>query len=413
MGSGGGGGGGGGGGNDNKPAPKPAPKPKPKPKPDPNRGTERGRTAEPARPAPSKPKAASKAAPKATKPSAPRDKPSDNKFGVTKRKVATTKPAAPAPKPAKPKTTPSKAGPKGFTRKSTAPSKATGTIKEERITSTPPPKRGMSPSESMAKFGTDRYAGQTLPDPKPPKPKPAIDPKPKPETRPPDMIGPAAPPPAAKPINRTTGTTTIGPKDKLAEVGVSYDDPAGATIRTNLNTKVGGLSPLDVIATIGSDDYGNEKAAKLAGRTDVTKEQLGDLNRRRVIGQMPNTPSLVTGALNALGMVMAGRILDNLADQPFDPKTGKATEGSITTNDAGAITGVSSTNSLGMTTFTGTDPVGDRTADRNPDREDSAPSATRPAPEEEADTGARRTLLATRRKSAGNQAGPGRRSMFG
>ena len=86
MGSGGGGGGGGGGGS-------------PKPRRDPNRGVARGRTAEPARPAPSKPKAALKA----TKPSAPREKPSDNKFGVTKRKVATTKPAAPAPK-AKPPT---------------------------------------------------------------------------------------------------------------------------------------------------------------------------------------------------------------------------------------------------------------------------------------------------------------------
>jgi len=62
MGSGGGGGGGGGGGS---------PRPRPRPRTDPNRGVERGRRAEPARPAPSK----AKAAPKVTKPSAPRDKP--------------------------------------------------------------------------------------------------------------------------------------------------------------------------------------------------------------------------------------------------------------------------------------------------------------------------------------------------
>jgi hypothetical protein len=68
-----------------------------------------------------------------------------------------------------------------------------------------------------------------------------------------------------------------------------------------------GLAPGDVLATIGTSGYGQVAAAKLAGRTDISKEQLGDLATRTNIGQLPagrvSVPGVGTAALNVLNVV--------------------------------------------------------------------------------------------------------------
>jgi len=80
-----------------------------------------------------------------------------------------------------------------------------------------------------------------------------------------------------------------------------------------------GLSPLDVRATVGSSPYGREAAAALAGRSDITVPQLGNLASRANIGQLPQmrvggvvVPSVQTNLLNLAGKKVATGILDRL-----------------------------------------------------------------------------------------------------
>ena len=80
-----------------------------------------------------------------------------------------------------------------------------------------------------------------------------------------------------------------------------------------------GLSPGDVLATVGSSGYGQAASAKLAGRTDISVQQLGNLASRANIGQLPEmrvggvvVPNVSTNVLNVIGRQRATGILDRL-----------------------------------------------------------------------------------------------------
>lgn len=106
-----------------------------------------------------------------------------------------------------------------------------------------------------------------------------------------------------------------------------------------------GLSPGDVLATVGSSGYGQVASTKLSGRTDITTEGLGDLARRVNIGQMPagrvTVPGVGSAALNVLnvaGQKTASTILDKLI---AGEKAVTDTSGRImgTTDERGVYTG--------------------------------------------------------------------------
>lgn len=93
-----------------------------------------------------------------------------------------------------------------------------------------------------------------------------------------------------------------------------------------------GLEPGEVLATIGSSGYGQIAAAKLAGRTDVSREQLGDLATRTNIGQLPAGRASVPGVgsvalnvLNVIGQRSAKTILDRIieGDEPITNPSGR------------------------------------------------------------------------------------------
>ena len=80
-----------------------------------------------------------------------------------------------------------------------------------------------------------------------------------------------------------------------------------------------GLSPAAVLATVGSSGYGQVASAKLAGRTDISVQQLGNLASRANIGQLPEmrvgggvVPNVSTNVLNVIGRQRATGILDRL-----------------------------------------------------------------------------------------------------
>ena len=80
-----------------------------------------------------------------------------------------------------------------------------------------------------------------------------------------------------------------------------------------------GLSPGEVLATVGSSGYGQAASAKLAGRTDISVQQLGNLASRANIGQLPEmrvggvvVPNVSTNVLNVIGRQRATGILDRL-----------------------------------------------------------------------------------------------------
>ena len=135
-----------------------------------------------------------------------------------------------------------------------------------------------------------------------------------------------------------------------------------------------GLSPGEVLATIGTSGYGQQAAAKLAGSTKVTKEQLGGLATRANIGQLPpgevQIPGVGTAALNLMniaGKATAKSILDKIIEGG-DPVTnergdivGAVTEGAV--KGTKVYTGQSQFNPLtGDTTGQEPEPVSEPTA---------------------------------------------------
>ena len=188
------------------------------------------------------------------------------------------------------------------------------------------PGLGMSPGQSQAMFGTTRYAGLSMAEPRTP-PKEPSTPAPKPKGRQPEPVS----------VKK-------------------------------------GLSPGEVLATIGTSGYGQQAAAKLAGSTKVTKEQLGGLATRANIGQLPpgevQIPGVGTAALNLMniaGKATAKSILDKIIEGG-DPVTnergdvvGAVTEGAV--KGTKVYTGQSQFNPLtGDTTEQEPEPVSEPTA---------------------------------------------------
>ena len=86
--------------------------------------------------------------------------------------------------------------------------------------------------------------------------------------------------------------------------------------RSNLAT--GGLSPGAVKAITGSD----KAAANMAGRADISKEQLGDLQTRDKGGKS-SLPGAAGAVLGGIGQASAARLLKSLTeDTPTIAKLG-------------------------------------------------------------------------------------------
>lgn len=184
---------------------------------------------------------------------------------------------------------------------------------------------------------------------------------------------PAAPAytPPSKPAVRDFAT----PMDTLTRTKTSRPDMSGFTREEReMRAPQRGLSPGDVLATIGTSGYGQQAAAKLAGTTKVTKEQLGGLATRANIGQLPpgevQVPGMGTAALNLLnlaGKTTAKSILDKIIEGG-DPVTnergdvvGAVTEGAV--KGTQVYTGQSQFNPLtGDTTKQEPEPVSEPTA---------------------------------------------------
>jgi len=189
----------------------------------------------------------------------------------------------------------------------------------------------------------------------------------------------------------------IGPASaKQREVGVSYKPASG-------------LSPGAARAITGSDIA----AANLAGRSDITKEQLGDLQTRATVGTRGlGKAGTVGGVFNTIGRASAKRLLDKLkSDTPTIGKLGDKPSYSVkpVTSKTGSIVGVTEPGTFGGRVYSGR-------PDMNPfapkqEKDDSPPPSPPAAPVEEpavevAQMGGG-TLTTKRRR------GSGRRTAFG
>ncbi len=108
------------------------------------------------------------------------------------------------------------------------------------------------------------------------------------------------------------------------------------------SSRMRGLSPGAAQAAVGAG------GSRLAGRTDITVDQLGDLNRRRTEGQLGEAAkySGVAGVLNAIGKMAANRMMNNLmrGDAAVVDKSGRITgtrnsRGQLTGRDTSRVTG--------------------------------------------------------------------------
>ena len=156
---------------------------------------------------------------------------------------------------------------------------------------------------------------------------------------------------------------------KQREVGVSYKPTSG-------------ISPGAVRAITGSD----KAAANIAGRSDITKEQLGNLQTRATVG----TPGLgragtIGGILNTIGTASAARLMNKLSsDTPTIGKLGDKPSYSVdpvTDPRTGAIVGVTEPGTFGGRVYSGR-------PDMNPfapkqEKDDSPPPPPPAAPVEE------------------------------
>lgn len=148
---------------------------------------------------------------------------------------------------------------------------------------------------------------------------------------------------------------------KMQEVGVSYPTkPVASSPKT-------GLSPGAALAITGSD----EAAANLGGRTDINKEQLGDLQTRAAEG----TKGIQGTILNTIGSASATRILEKLSqDTPTIGPDGQLQYSVTPVFDptTNAIIGVNEPGPFGGTVYSGR-PLSTSTQD--PDGSVSMPQA--------------------------------------
>lgn len=220
----------------------------------------------------------------------------------------------PAKKKAAPKAKPKKAGPKGFTRKSTTPTK-----QKEKA--------------SDNKFNVNKRKVGTIKSDAKPVPKPVIN-----EARE-ARIGPSKSLTksfeATKELRKTSG-------DPTARVDV-FKTPADFSAGV-AKAKSRGPSPLDVKATFGAvgDLNADQVAANVAGRTGLNVRNMGQLATRARVGQLPAgnvmIPSVGSAALNIAniaGKKAASNIMSTIASDAPTMKDGKVTYGTKLVTDKG------------------------------------------------------------------------------
>ena len=181
---------------------------------------------------------------------------------------------------------------------------------------------------------------------------------------------------------------------KQREVGVSYK-PSG------------GMSPGAARAITGSD----VAAANIAGRPDITKEQLGDLQTRATVGTRGlGKVGTVGGILNTIGTASAARLMDKIkSDTPTIAKLGDKPSYSVrpVTTKTGSIVGVTEPGTFGGRVYSGRPDMSPMASKK---QEDDTP-APKPKVEEPVEEVVQ--MGSDRRATTKNRRGGGRRTAFG
>jgi hypothetical protein len=171
----------------------------------------------------------------------------------------------------------------------------------------------------------------------------------------------------------------------------------------------GGMSPGAARAITGSD----VAAANIAGRPDITKEQLGDLQTRATVGTRGlGKAGTVGGVLNTIGTASAARLLDKIkSDTPTIGKLGDKPSYSVkpVTTKTGSIVGVTEPGTFGGRVYSGRpdfDPISAKQEDEPEPKPVAKPKVEEPV-EEVVQMGS------DRRATTKNRRGGGRRTAFG
>lgn len=230
----------------------------------------------------------------------------------------------------------------------------------------------------------------------------------------------SAPRPTIKKARRNEFTGPASAKSR--EVGVRYKNTEGLSpgaVRSIVGNVEGVPVPSYTVPTTPEPDdtrgnYEREAlgatktvsprssdvvAANMAGRSDITKEQLGDLVTRARVGQLPDVQIPGAGGmglnvLNTIGKANASNLLrkiasdaptiENLGDEP------KYDVGIVENPDTGAIAGVTDTGLFGGRVYSGSPDYNPMTtgglmsggSNTTPAPPSAAPKKATPAPEE-------------------------------
>lgn len=191
---------------------------------------------------------------------------------------------------------------------------------------------------------------------------------------------------------------------KQREVGVSYK-PSG------------GISPGAVRAITGSysksSPLSDVAVGNIAGRSDITKEQLGDLQTRATVGTRGlGKAGAVGGILNTIGTASAARLMDKLkSDTPTIGKLGDKPSYSVkpVTTKTGSIVGVTEPGTFGGRVYSGRPDMNPMASKK---QEDDTP-APAPKPKVEEPVVDVEQMGSDRRATTKNRRGGGRRTSFG
>jgi len=196
-------------------------------------------------------------------------------------------------------------------------------------------------------------------------------------------------------VRKAPAREVSGPASaKQREVGVSYKPARG-------------MSPGAARAITGSD----VAAANIAGRPDITKEQLGDLQTRATVGTRGlGKVGTVGGILNTIGTASAARLMDKIkSDTPTIAKLGDKPSYSVrpVTTKTGSIVGVTEPGTFGGRVYSGRPDMSPMASKK---QEDDTP-APKPKVEEPVEEVVQ--MGSDRRATTKNRRGGGRRTSFG
>jgi len=198
-------------------------------------------------------------------------------------------------------------------------------------------------------------------------------------------------------VRKAPAREVSGPASaKQREVGVSYKPARG-------------MSPGAARAITGSD----VAAANIAGRPDITKEQLGDLQTRATVGTRGlGKAGTVGGILNTIGTASAARLLDKIkSDTPTIAKLGDKPSYSVrpVTTKTGSIVGVTEPGTFGGRVYSGRPDMSPMASKKQED--DTPAPAPKPKVEEPVEEVVQ--MGSDRRATTKNRRGGGRRTSFG